>query len=81
MPEIKLLPCPFCGGEARLKKRTLRFPAATYYIPQCKNEHCMGRSNKLFHTQYHAMVAWNQRAGNGDRIERWYEDWLSPRET
>lgn len=43
MAEIKLLPCPFCGGEANIGKRTYtdktvaeqEWPQATFYFVAC----------------------------------------------
>lgn len=82
MSEIKLLPCPFCGGEAWIKERKIRFPKDVHYIPQCRNEHCMGRNNRVYDTRYHAAAAWNHRAGGStERIERWHEEWVYPGET
>lgn len=37
--EIKLLPCPFCGGEADLIEQKHREYASTYYV-RCKGCHC-----------------------------------------
>ena len=36
MSEIKLLPCPFCGGEARLES------TGQYAVVGCKNDNCQG---------------------------------------
>jgi Lar family restriction alleviation protein len=38
MQNEKLLPCPFCGGEAELVKRTLYLDHG-YYV-KCKECHC-----------------------------------------
>lgn len=39
MSEIKLLPCPFCGGEAEVYEQKHREYASTYYV-RCKSCHC-----------------------------------------
>lgn len=39
MSEIKLLPCPFCGGEANVYEQKHREYQSTYFV-SCKGCHC-----------------------------------------
>ena len=55
MSEIKLLPCPFCGGEARVVENNFR--TDTYSV-RCKN--CYAESDR-YHTQEEAIKQWNTR--------------------
>jgi len=60
MSEIKLEPCPFCGGEAELKDMTFEIEGMnvgkTYFV-ECENG-CM----EYFKTRKEAVEAWNKRA-------------------
>ncbi len=54
----KLLPCPFCGGKAKIEATT--FPHAGWgFIINC----ClMINYDKLYKTKAEAIKAWNRRA-------------------
>lgn len=70
----KLKPCPFCGGDGRLKKG---FPSQQktgqrMAFVQCAK--CMAKTGTFYQMAYenwndvirHAMDAWNERAGDGN---------------
>lgn len=59
MSEIKLLPCPFCGGEARLQKMSHK---RGYYVI-CKKCGC---KTPYFQHQYSA-----KEILQGEAISRW----------
>lgn len=62
MAEIKLKPCPFCGGEAKLR-----------VSGGCDGEDCLvwaycvkcGADSALLDTAEEAAEAWNRRAEHG----------------
>lgn len=62
MSEIKLKPCPFCGGEAHIDC----FPGLDRpYFPVCNNEMCIACDTIVtFLTKKDAAEAWNRRAEN-----------------
>ena len=64
MSEIKLKPCPFCGGEAHIDC----FPGLDRpYFPVCNNEMCIACDTIVtFLTEKDAADAWNRRAGERD---------------
>jgi len=74
MINIKLLPCPFCGGEANLDELTptpYNDQHSTYYSVGCINCGIGFYEN----TEDEAIAAWNRRTGkdinvatNADRI-------------
>ena len=53
-----LLPCPFCGGEAKIKHVTQLWEPRNSYWAQCDN--CR-MSGKHFTTEAEAISAWNTR--------------------
>ena len=55
MAGTKLLPCPFCGGEAQVART-----AAGYWAAYCEEPMC-GRVGN-FKTEAEAIEAWNTRA-------------------
>ena len=58
MSEIKLLPCPFCGGEAKM----LKFPhCERKYVVICENESCMASVGVYSITKEDAINKWNTR--------------------
>lgn len=57
MSDTKLLPCPFCEGEAELIKPT---PEERWAQVNCKN--CGGRGCEYPDDSAKAIAAWNRRA-------------------
>lgn len=55
MAGTKLLPCPFCGGEAQVART-----AAGYWAAYCEEPMCGSVGN--FKTEAEAIDAWNTRA-------------------
>ena len=51
-----LLPCPFCGGEAKLKRSVFK---ENYYFGQCAGDDCVGW---VVGSAKEATAAWNTRA-------------------
>lgn len=65
MSEVKLLPCPFCGGEANVSYNT-KFG----FVPWCNNEECiLNESTKGYKTE-EAIKLWNTRKPMERIIER-----------
>lgn len=60
MDEIKLKPCPFCGGTANLRCE------GTYYWVECEFRNgCLVRPvTDCLGTKCEAIKAWNRRADN-----------------
>ena len=57
--EIKLKPCPFCGGKAKVG--TTGYSYKVY----CDTPSCDVRPNTRFHkTRENAIKAWNRRAND-----------------
>lgn len=57
-----LLPCPFCGGEAAIKRVRHRKGRGAEWISSCKRSACCGRIYKRFASMEKAIDAWNTRA-------------------
>lgn len=62
MSEIKLKPCPFCGGEAEIQ-----YGACDYNVYQavCKGQNC-NAMNGWSDTPEEAAEAWNRRADTNE---------------
>ena len=61
MAELK--PCPFCGGEAKIKLfKSGIFKRITVYYAECAV--CGNQTKVQFETEQ-AIEAWNRRAQNG----------------
>jgi len=83
MSEIKLLPCPFCGGESLLRDRYAIGVASTkHYIREC--HHCKATFAHWFRSIKRANKAWNRRASNdinvatnADRIRNMMDEELA----
>lgn len=74
--EIKLKPCPFCGGEATLYVGN--FDVVRCVTP-CKIVCLCGVSTGVCRTKEEAIEAWNRRADRpkGKWIEKeYYEPWM-----
>ena len=56
--EKRLLPCPFCGGEAGIDKRYAEFYTKVYAV-MCRE---CGASSKHRTKEEDAIKAWNRRA-------------------
>lgn len=77
MNEVKLKPCPFCGGEAELKHEKLFFSQISYV--ECKG--CHARiSNKLVEANWcadeEAQKAWNKRE-TSEKIDTYIKGYLN----
>lgn len=70
MSETKLLPCPFCGGEAELV-------GDNYHWVLCKG--CKGGSH-AFKTVEEAINAWNTRKPVERILEKLEEDYVDSRD-
>lgn len=81
MPDKVLLPCPFCGGEAKIENVGGKKPDGTYSARvYCDNfsvqnherdNPCpMGLLHQLFYTKSEAIAAWNTRNPVGADIIR-----------
>jgi len=57
--EIKLKPCPFCGGEAQIKGTTMR---GAIWI-SCRS--CWAETFGAY-SEEEAIGQWNRRAGDSD---------------
>lgn len=77
--ETILLPCPFCGSEARMLGTKER-----WFNPACSNSECGCEWTDSYVTEAEAIAAWNTRATHGtltaelvekivDRNCEWYE--------
>lgn len=68
MSEIKLKPCPFCGGKAHIRC-IMVFERP--WFPECEDERCIaGDTGVSFSTEEEAEEAWNRRAGEQDEVKR-----------
>lgn len=65
MPEEKLKPCPFCGGEANIISHSV-YRSFIYYC-SCSNQECHGFCSWTFEYSFgfkdkeKAIIAWNTR--------------------
>lgn len=62
MSEIKLKPCPFCGGEAEMIE-----DANHMSFVRCEQRCCR---TYFFESPKVASIAWNRRAGEQDEVKR-----------
>ena len=63
-----LKPCPFCGGEAHIKKFVSA--CSVVYTVGCSDSECMGFETLLCKpTPEEAVAAWNRRAERTCRME------------
>lgn len=59
MDELKLKPCPFCGGEAYIVGAEI--DGRAHYIAKCGA--CYSTSGVMQMSRAEAAAAWNRRAG------------------
>ena len=65
----KLLPCPFCGGEAAIHNcLELKNDTARAIYAGKQGVHCSvcGIATTLYNSEVEAVEAWNRRATDGD---------------
>lgn len=64
----KLLPCPFCGGEAIVSEHynSMWRENPTDFCVRCKK--CLSATMRYYSTRDKAIAAWNRRA---ERTGRW----------
>ena len=90
MSEIKLLPCPFCGGEAEFYRATIKSNGGwcDSVVVRCKE--CEARTNRvLYNKQKHgedgeykeASEVWNTRKPMERIVERLEDLRAKPTET
>lgn len=70
--EDRLKPCPFCGGEARIRDLSIKIPydGIAHFVDCCQ---CDVRSGISFDGEQGAIEAWNTRKPM-DRIVEQLED-------
>ncbi len=59
MPEIKLKPCPICGGKAKICNSSLG------YFVECVASGHLHNSGALYESAKEAAEDWNRRSDNG----------------
>ena len=64
-----LLPCPFCGKPAEMRK-TKHIPEGTDYTPRCTDTSCCGRCSKKYTVEEVAIAKWNMRRRQGGNTMR-----------
>ena len=57
MDELKLLPCPHCGGVARVHTGN----SEKYFYVACTNIYTCGAKQYWFDNEEEAITAWNRR--------------------
>ena len=70
MSEIKLLRCPFCGGEAELLKGQCEIDNYVMCL-ECRSK------TKLYNTKASAIKAWNTRKPMQNIVERLEEEHMA----
>lgn len=73
MSEIKLLRCPFCGGEAELLKGQCEIDNYVMCL-ECRSK------TKLYNTKASAIKAWNTRKPMeriAERLEEYRDDFMN----
>ena len=68
MSEVKLLQCPFCGGEAEVIKAHSVFEKP--YVVICKNKSCHASVGEFSENRKDAITAWNTRKPMERILER-----------
>lgn len=62
MSELKLKPCPFCGGEAEIRKYVNGYNI--WFCARCDS--CKITQTSTTQTEQQAIAAWNRRANDGE---------------
>lgn len=70
MSEIKLLPCPFCGGEAILSKNALFTCSSFVKCKKCGARTMEHTSESMANAKLNAVNAWNTRKPMQEIVER-----------
>lgn len=71
MDEIKLKPCPFCGGEAHIVTGVEEFLMKKYPTVKVVCNKCNNQTANLMDTSFNAYVvkmvidSWNKRVNDG----------------
>lgn len=68
MSENRLLPCPFCGGEAEVVKAHHTFPLP--YAVVCKTDGCNASVGNFKATLKEAIQVWNTRKPIDNIVEK-----------
>lgn len=73
MAGTKLLPCPFCGGEAQVQhqSRELYGDAVDWYGAYCKKQFCGYVSGQS--TEAEAVAAWNTRSDDYKQAAEYWQ--------
>lgn len=69
MSEIKLKPCPFCGGEVYIEDLGVE-KGDHYYMLQCTNEDCDAATSFGEKNKKDFIKAWNTRNPVDDVLEQ-----------
>lgn len=83
MSEIKLLPCPFCGGEAILSKNALFTCSSFVKCKKCGARTMEHTSESMANAKLNAVNSWNTRKPMQEIVERLEEeqknniDWIT----
>lgn len=70
MSEIKLKPCPFCGGEAKISTCDWGYSVKEYW---CYCSSC-GCETQKYHSKEDAIVQWNTRTSMANIVEKLEEN-------
>lgn len=76
MREIKLLPCPFCGGEAKLERKVVCYGHGEYVeVAYIKCEECSCRTGEMWNGNIEqrvkdAIQSWNRRKPMQEIVEK-----------
>lgn len=66
--ELKMRPCPFCGGEAVLEEHYITRYWSIFKV-RCKDDECLGyHVGRSVGSKDEAIKMWNTRAGSDARL-------------